>query len=76
MAYSPLRRLRFQKGMTLGQMAAQLGLDVSTVGLWERGLRRPHPANIRRYAIALGITVDELLNLLDPPPAENVQPAA
>ena len=55
-----IRRFRVEGRMTMGQMAALLGLDRSVISRIERGERSP-AMRARGVAKALGITVEELL---------------
>ena len=40
-------RLRTRLGLSQEKFAEKLGVDVSTVGRWERGLRKPHGQSLR-----------------------------
>ena len=55
-----LQRLRKQRGMTLAQVAEQLGVSKPTVWAWEQGRSRPVGNRIDPLAEALGVTRSEL----------------
>ena len=55
-----LQRLRKQRGMTLAQVAEQLGVSKPTVWAWEQGRSRPVGNRIDPLAEALGVTRGEL----------------
>lgn len=55
-----LQRLRKQRGMTLAQVAEQLGVSKPTVWAWEQGRSRPVGNRIDPLAQALGVTRGEL----------------
>ena len=52
---------REKSGMTQCDLAAVLGVDQSTVSLWEVGKTQPRAKLLPRLADVLGCTVDELL---------------
>lgn len=56
-----LQRLRRQRGLTLAQVAAQLGVSKPTVWAWERGKAQPVESRLDALAEALGVTREELL---------------
>ncbi|WP_148554210.1 helix-turn-helix domain-containing protein [Paenibacillus polymyxa] len=45
-----LRKLRKSKGMTIKELADELGLSSSTVGMYERGERSPNVKTLYRLA--------------------------
>jgi transcriptional regulator with XRE-family HTH domain len=51
-------------GKSQEQVGAEVGVDRTTVGTWERGEYSPHPYQRTAYASALGVTLDELDALL------------
>ncbi|MEL6238256.1 MAG: helix-turn-helix domain-containing protein [Pseudomonadota bacterium] len=55
-----LNRLRRERGLTLAQVAADLGVSKPTVWAWEKGKARPLPDRIAPIAKVLGVEVDEL----------------
>ncbi|MGB7420090.1 MAG: helix-turn-helix domain-containing protein [Erythrobacter sp.] len=55
-----LARLRRERGMTLAEVAAQLGVSKPTVWAWEKGKARPLPERIGAIAEALGVEVSTL----------------
>jgi transcriptional regulator with XRE-family HTH domain len=71
-----LHAIRQRAGLTLDQMAAQLGRTEkarrSRVKEWENGYRTPNLITILRYARFADISTDVLLDdALDLPPAED-----
>jgi len=53
--------LRKQKGRTQQQLADQVGVKVLQVRRYESGASQPTLDAIRRLALALGVTTDELI---------------
>ncbi len=62
-----LHRLRSERGLTLSQIAVQLGVSKPTVWAWEQGKARPIDSRIEALANALGVTSAELLPGRDSP---------
>ncbi|MBA0127244.1 helix-turn-helix transcriptional regulator [Haloechinothrix sp. YIM 98757] len=58
-------------GFTQESFAIALGVELSTVGRWERGTLTPQPGRRARIAKALGITLEQLNELLSPSQAGN-----
>jgi transcriptional regulator with XRE-family HTH domain len=56
-----LRQLRFERGMTLAQVAAAAGMAPSTLSRLESGARRITIAHAETFAAALGVDTDALL---------------
>ncbi len=57
-----LQRLRKERGLTLAQVAGQLGVSKPTVWAWERGRARPIEERIDALAEALGVSRSELMS--------------
>lgn len=55
-----IRKLREAAGMSQGTLAAQIGVDTSSVSLWENGKTYPSYANICKLAKALNCEPGEL----------------
>jgi DNA-binding XRE family transcriptional regulator len=55
-----LRRLRHNRGMTLGEVAARAGLSPQYLSEIERGLKEPSSEMIEAVAGALGVTLVDL----------------
>lgn len=55
-----IHRLRKLRGLTQGELAAQLGVSKPTVWAWEQGRARPIEERMAGIAQALGIPVDGL----------------
>lgn len=58
---SRLQRLRKEKGLTLSQIAEQIGVSAPAVWAWEKGRARPHGARLVAIEAALGISRPELV---------------
>ncbi|GAB4600771.1 hypothetical protein MOKP20_20660 [Mycobacterium avium subsp. hominissuis] len=56
-----LRELRVQRGLTLQEVGARAGIDVSTLSRLESGKRRLALDHLPRLARALSVSTDELL---------------
>lgn len=55
-----LHRLRKLRGLTQGELAAQLGVSKPTVWAWEQGRARPIEERLEAIADALGVNVSDL----------------
>lgn len=66
MAGKNIRQARAAKGLSLEQLAEDVGLSVSQVSRFETGQREPRLAEARRIAERLGLTLDQIAN--DTPP--------
>jgi transcriptional regulator with XRE-family HTH domain len=53
---SRLHRLRVERGLSLGDIAARLGVSKPTVWAWEHGKARPVERRLSALAEALGVT--------------------
>ncbi len=62
-----LRQARFERGLTVAEVAARAGMTASTVSRLETGARRLTLAHVERLAHALGRPTDALL-ASDPSP--------
>ena len=51
-----LHRLRRERGLSLGEIAARLGVSKPTVWAWEHGKSRPVERRLAALADALGVT--------------------
>jgi transcriptional regulator with XRE-family HTH domain len=71
-AASRLRELRERAGLSLRQLARQIGEDHSNVGFWERSGKIPRSDVLAPMAKALGVTVEELLG--EPKPKRIAKP--
>ena len=57
-----IRTLRKLHGLTLRRLGEELGVNLTTVSSWERGIE-PNLVNVQRLAEYFGISVDELLKV-------------
>jgi len=55
-----LNRLRRERGLTLAEVAARLGVSKPTVWAWEKGKAKPLPERLDSIADALGVSGEEL----------------
>lgn len=46
-------------------VAGMIGVTDTTVSFWENGFRMPQPRNIPKFAKALDLSPEQLLNLLE-----------
>lgn len=67
-----LHRLRMERGLTLSQLAAELGVSKPTVWAWEQGKARPIDNRIEALARALGVTGSELIPGRDSPALQDL----
>ena len=58
-----LARLRKERGFTQVELADKVGIIQVLVSDYERNRLRPHADMIVRFALALGVSADELLGL-------------
>ena len=56
-----LRMLRFQKRLTLKQLADELGVSVNSVNSWEYGKRNPSFKNMQKLAKFFKCKIDDLI---------------
>ncbi len=70
-----LIELRRSRGYSQEVAAARIGVDVSTFGRWERGTQRIRDRNRLGLAAAFGLSMRQLLDLIDDP-ADAITPTA
>jgi transcriptional regulator with XRE-family HTH domain len=58
-----IARLRKERGCSQQVLAKKMGIVRILVSDYERGRIRPHPEMVARFALAFGITTDELIGL-------------
>lgn len=63
-----LKSLRKAAGMTQGELAQRLGVDISTVGNWERGKTQMDVAQLCAVVDLLGCTPNDVLGWWDDHP--------
>lgn len=66
---------RAAKGYTQETLAQSLGVELSTVGRWERGSLTPQPRRRAEIAAVLDVTLEELEGLLTGSGAEHAVPS-
>lgn len=62
---NPIFRRRQEKGLSQMAVAGMIGVTDTTVSFWENGFRMPQPRNIPKFAKALDLSPEQLLNLLE-----------
>lgn len=57
-----LRDYRLERKLTLRQIATALGISESSVCLYEKGLREPNLATLKKLAKLYGCKIDDLVD--------------
>lgn len=65
-----LARLRKEKGYTQTEIADKMGITQKLISDYELDKLRPHPEMTVRFALAYGVTTDEILGLQATKPAD------
>ena len=67
-----LKQLRERAGLTQRQLADALGVTVTTVSSWERGVKKPSLsfAQVQNVIETLNCTLEELVEATQPPEHE------
>lgn len=60
-----IQELRKKKGLTQHDLATELGISSSTIGMYEQGRRDPDTKTLLRLASALNVSVDYLIMASD-----------
>ena len=68
-----LKRIRKENGMSQAELADHLGIDIKTIGNWERGKTIPNVEQIWNCAVALGSTPNDLMGWYIDHPQEVTQ---
>jgi transcriptional regulator with XRE-family HTH domain len=58
-----IARLRKEQGYSQEALAKKMGIVRILVSDYERGRLRPHPEMVARFALAFGVTADEIIGL-------------
>ena len=58
--YLQIRYLRELKGLSMVDVSEKSGVTVAALSRLERGLSKPRPSTLRKIALALGVSVEEL----------------
>lgn len=56
-----LKELRESRGLTQRELAKQLNIGFSTLGMYETGKRQPNNDTLQAFADYFGVTVDKIL---------------
>ena len=57
-----IKKARLTAGFTQSALAQKIGVSNGAVVQWEKGITRPRPSRLKRLAVELGTTVDELIS--------------
>ena len=57
-----LRRLRELRILSQRELAKKSGVNTTTINRIERGKQRPIPKTIRKLAVALEVTIEEMMS--------------
>ena len=57
-----IKKARLTAGITQSALAQRIGVSNGAVGQWEKGITRPRPCRLKKLAVELGTTVDELIS--------------
>lgn len=71
-----MKQLRKDKKMSQGELAKQLGISTSTVGMYEQGRRDPDTQTLLKLAQALDVSMDYLVGASDIPGNFNIDKTA
>jgi transcriptional regulator with XRE-family HTH domain len=66
-----LKRIRKENGMSQAELAKQLGVDIKTVGNWERGNTVPDAIQLVKCASLLSTTPNDLMGWYEDHPRES-----
>jgi transcriptional regulator with XRE-family HTH domain len=58
-----IARLRKERGYSQQALAQKMGIVRVLVSDYEKGRLRPHPEIVARFALAFGVTTDEIIGL-------------
>lgn len=57
-----LKELRKQHGLTQAQLAKELGIGVSTIGMYESNIRKPSYMVLKKISTYFNVSIDYLIN--------------
>ena len=60
-----LRELRQEKGLSMKQLAKELGTTDAAVSHWENGINEPKISYLKSIAVYFNVTADYLIGLED-----------
>lgn len=60
-----IKQLRFQKNLTVEQLAKQIGVAKSAISFWENNINEPKANYISKLATLFSVSTDYLLGLED-----------
>ena len=69
-----IKRLRKAKRMSQTDLAEQVGVNLRTVGAWERGETIPNAVQVWACAVALGTDPNEVLGWYEEHPRQSAPP--
>lgn len=70
-----IQRFRKENGYSQAELATRLGVDIKTIGNWEREKSVPNAEQIWNCAVALGTTPNDLLGWYEEHPRDAAAPA-
>lgn len=70
-----LKSVRKENGISQSELAKRLGIDIKTIGNWERGKTLPNIEQIWNCAVALDSTPNDLMGWYIDHPREESTPA-
>lgn len=65
-----LKRLRLEKGLSVKELAAIVGVASSAVSQWESGVKNPRKGNLEKLAQALDASVGSIVGEIESPAQE------
>ena len=54
-------KYRREKGLSQAELSEKIGVSQNTISQWETGVRKPDIIHLKKLALALNCTTDELL---------------
>ena len=69
-----VQTLRQRRGLTIDDLAHQIGVGPRTLSQWMAGEAWPRLDNARAIALALEVTIDDLVDDVAPLPGRRLQP--
>ena len=58
-----IKDLRLEKGISINQMAKDLGISAACISYWENGKREPTYQQIKRICLYFAVSADYVLGL-------------
>ena len=61
-----MKNARLRSGLSIGQVARDVGVHRNMVYRWERGKAEPSAKNLHKFSVVVGIPISELYDELSP----------